>query len=214
MRPGTLYRAELLKNLGLKTNDNDIILDVGAFDGYWLSTLNGKKKVAIDTNIEKKYKGIEYFKNQGVVLPFDNNQFTKVFSLDVIEHIPLGQEKKFIAELIRVTKKNGQIILTTPSKDIKIFPSFLTNYVSKKWDHKKCNGYTIQEVENFLQGQRSISINFLKIKSFYYLKLYLVIRFLSSINLELSQKIIRLVAKLDSKSFGSQGYIMLTIKKK
>tara|TARA_B100000530_G_scaffold5631_1_gene4839 strand:+ start:517 stop:1293 length:777 start_codon:yes stop_codon:yes gene_type:complete len=46
-------------------------------------------------------------------LPFDDNQFEFVISYETIEHI--SDYKNFFSELVRVTKKNGIIILTCPN---------------------------------------------------------------------------------------------------
>ena len=47
MRLGTLYRQELLNCLGIHP-DGERVLDVGAFDGYWLSSQRGVLRVAAD----------------------------------------------------------------------------------------------------------------------------------------------------------------------
>jgi len=67
--------------------------------------------------------------------------------LGKIEHIEAGKERKFLSELIRVCKKKGEIILSTPSESIKMFPGFMTNYISRKWGHDKCNGYSKEELK-------------------------------------------------------------------
>ena len=46
-------------------------------------------------------------------LPFDDNQFDFVISYETIEHI--SDYKNFFSELVRVTNKNGIIILTCPN---------------------------------------------------------------------------------------------------
>jgi len=61
-----------------------------------------------DRNILFKDYFIEKFP-----LPFDDNQFEFVISYETIEHI--ADYKNFFSELIRVTKKNGIIVLTCPN---------------------------------------------------------------------------------------------------
>ena len=46
-------------------------------------------------------------------LPFSDNYFDLVFSIDVIEHV--SDDKKFLAEQIRILKSGGEIILGTPN---------------------------------------------------------------------------------------------------
>jgi SAM-dependent methyltransferase len=48
-------------------------------------------------------------------LPFKNNSFGCVYSMDVIEHIP--NDLLFIQENIRVLKPGGTLIIGTPNKD-------------------------------------------------------------------------------------------------
>jgi predicted SAM-dependent methyltransferase len=48
-------------------------------------------------------------------LPIKSNTFDRAFFTDVIEHLPSGQEKKALAEIRRVLKTKGELILTTPN---------------------------------------------------------------------------------------------------
>lgn len=110
MRLGTYFRKELLDKLNIKTFPEDIVLDVGCFDGYWLSTQKAKEKYGLDLDIVKKYKDVNYVYGSGLDIPFKNNKFNKVFAFDVIEHLPKNTEVKFLSELIRTTKFSGEII--------------------------------------------------------------------------------------------------------
>ena len=211
MRIGTYYRNEFLKNLNIKTNSNEKVLDVGCFDGYWLSTQKAKEKHAIDLDINPIYKAIKYKKGDGNKLPYKNNYFDKVFAFDVIEHVPLGTEKQFISELIRVTKKDGEITLTTPSKYIKIFPRFLTTWMSKRWGHDKCNGYSKNEILNYLNNNKIKDIKFKKINCPYYFNLYFILRMLWVLNTNITKKILAKIAKKDSKIIGENGYLIIKI---
>ena len=119
---GTYFRTELFKKLKIETSPNDKVLDVGCFDGYWLSTQNAKEKIGLDIDIHRKYKNIRYKKGSALNIPLKSGYFDKVFAFDVIEHIPANTELQFLRELIRVTKISGSVILTVPSREIKVFP--------------------------------------------------------------------------------------------
>ncbi len=70
--------------------------------------LEKSKKNLKERNIHFKDYFIEAFP-----LPFEDNQFDFVISYETIEHI--SDYKNFFSELVRVTKKNGIIILTCPN---------------------------------------------------------------------------------------------------
>ncbi len=46
-------------------------------------------------------------------IPFGNNEFDLIISLETLEHVP--DWKKGLAELVRVTKPDGRLIITTPN---------------------------------------------------------------------------------------------------
>ena len=50
-------------------------------------------------------------------LPFRDSSFDLVVSLDVLVHVPRGQEKKCLAELCRVTKASGMVVLRVAALD-------------------------------------------------------------------------------------------------
>jgi glycosyltransferase involved in cell wall biosynthesis/2-polyprenyl-3-methyl-5-hydroxy-6-metoxy-1,4-benzoquinol methylase len=57
-------------------------------------------------------------KTQG--LPFADGSFDAVVSLGVIEHVPVEQMQAFFAEIARVLKPDGAVILSTPNKNVYI----------------------------------------------------------------------------------------------
>ena len=46
-------------------------------------------------------------------IPFGDNEFDLVISLETLEHVP--DWKKGLSELVRVTKPDGQLVITTPN---------------------------------------------------------------------------------------------------
>lgn len=211
MRLGTYYRAELLKLLNIKA-DKDYVVDVGCYDGYWLSTQSAKNKYGLDVNIIKRYPNINYIKANALNIPFENNKFDQVFAFDVIEHLPQNTEERFISELIRVAKNVSEIVLTVPSKNIKIFPSFLTNWINKKWGHFKYIGLSKEEVEACLKKFYNIKYKINEINAQYYLRNYLFIRLLWRLNKAFTKKIVNRIAKNDFKNMeGSNGYYIIKI---
>jgi len=213
MRLGTYYRAEILKHFQIEATDENV-LDVGAYDGYWLSTQKARKKYALDLEVNKLYKNIHYRKTSALKIPFKSNYFDQVFAFDVIEHIEVGEETKFLSELIRVCKKNGEIILSTPSKSIKIFSGFMTNYISRKWGHNKCNGYSKEELKKMFSVFDNIKYQILDNNAPSFRLLYIIIRSLWFIWQELVKETIKYIALYDSKhKEGDEGFYIIEIKK-
>jgi len=213
MRLGTYYRCKLLAQIGIKAT-GERVLDVGGYDGYWLSTQEAKNKYVLDINIIKKYKEIKYVKADALKIPFADNYFDQVFAFDVIEHIEERKETKFLSELIRVCKKNGEIILSTPSKAIKLFPSFMTNYISRKWGHNKCNGYSKEELKKMLSVFDNIKYLILDDSSPAFRLLFIVVRFLWFIRQNPTEKIVDKLALYDSRhNEGNEGYYIIKISK-
>jgi SAM-dependent methyltransferase len=106
------------KILGLLPQDRTIrILDVGAGKGYFCRKLQelGYRVEACDflkehfqcTDIH--FTIVDFNKD----FPFEENQFDCVISVEVIEHIE--NHFQFMKEIVRVTKPNGLIIITTPN---------------------------------------------------------------------------------------------------
>ncbi len=106
------------------TNAN--ILDIGC--GYgWLEVDLAKRGCKKVIGMEYEEKGLitakKYIHNKStlfdtgsaIALPYENNCFDTVISLDVIEHIPKNTEEKMFSEAYRVLKNNGKFYISTPS---------------------------------------------------------------------------------------------------
>jgi SAM-dependent methyltransferase len=107
------------------------ILDVGCGNGVEVAVLraNGFRCVGIDfdPNCHSTAKGA-FAQADACRLPFANDIFDSVLSLEVIEHIgaPPGwwrptseayaERWKYVSELLRVTKPGGVIVLATPNR--------------------------------------------------------------------------------------------------
>lgn len=100
------------------------VLDVGCGKGLW-SYLGAKKNnfeniSACDVfndfqndEISKVANKVEYRQIKDNLLPFSDNSFDLVFSMDVIEHVE--NDALFLQEKIRVAKCGGKIIMGTPN---------------------------------------------------------------------------------------------------
>lgn len=214
MRLGTYYRAQIFKYFNITAHGNKV-LDVGCYDGYWLSTQKAKNKYALDLEVNKLYKNIRYIKASALNIPYKSNYFDQVFAFDVLEHIEEGKEQKFLSELIRVCKKNGEITLSTPSKSIRMFPDFMTNYISRKWEHIKCKGYSKKELMNMLSVFNNIKYQILDNNASSFRLLFIVIRSLWFIWQDLTKTMVNKIALYDSNNKnGNNGFYITKIIKK
>jgi SAM-dependent methyltransferase len=92
-------------------------LDVGAGQGYFSCRLKELDfQVDACDFIADNFKCPDiFFKNADLngQLPYEDNQFDCVVSIEVIEH--MENHFKFMSEMMRVTKPNGVVIITTPN---------------------------------------------------------------------------------------------------
>jgi ubiquinone/menaquinone biosynthesis C-methylase UbiE len=209
MRLGTYYRSLLWDKIGIKANGLKV-LDIGGFDGYWLAQQKAVEKYCIDINPQGKYEGVTYIKADALEIPFSSDYFDQVFAFEVIEHV--SNEEKFISELYRVTKPGGQIVISTPHKDIKLFPPFLSNWVSRKWGHDRVNGY----YENEIRAIMPINpiAEFIYLREPFYRFFYLPLRFIWAINCTIARLLVKVIVSLDTLFLkGVNGHIIVRISK-
>lgn len=132
----------------------DIIFDFGCGEqAYFLMHIkqNIKKGIGLDYDVEKsKIDNIELINyNYISKLPFNNNTFTKIFLLAVLEHIQINKIKQLFHEFYRILNKSGKVILTTPtpaSRPLLEFLAYRFHIISEAEikDHKKY--YSIDDI--------------------------------------------------------------------
>jgi glycosyltransferase involved in cell wall biosynthesis len=209
LRFGQQYRLIYLQQLN-KNFSGKRVLDIGCYNPEWLNLIFAHEKAGIDLEPEISFPDLLLTKADGFFLPFSKDYFDVIFMLDVIEHIE--NDSKFICEARRVLKPGGKLVLTTPSKDIKVSPSFLTGWISQKWGHYFRRGYSPEELENLFAGFTTINIERWKAK--YFLKYYFPLRFLFTISPSFIKRILTKVVKREMKQpFGSHGFLVLTATK-
>jgi SAM-dependent methyltransferase len=105
------YAIYKLGDEAITKHCHGLVLDLGAgrdhlkkqysiFSTYWISLDYDTRSETIDVN------------GDGQLLPFKDNLFDTVISIDVLEHV--ADPSKFISEIYRVLKPNGKVILSTP----------------------------------------------------------------------------------------------------
>lgn len=111
---------KIIRELEIKPGEK--VLDSGCGDGLYLKTIRelGPYRVfGFDLNWKSLRLARGYSSTVPLVqgnlcsLPFQNNTFDKIFSTEVIEHVP--DDRLALKELYRVLKPKGTLILTVPN---------------------------------------------------------------------------------------------------
>jgi len=156
---------------------NTTLLDIGCgFSCYFLRRIKSKIKngYGFDSNIkDKKFSNLEIknftFKDS---LPYESNFFDTVTMMATFEHF--DNIYKLLAEIKRVLKTNGKIIMTVPSEKSKSLLEFLANLrilnPKEIFDHKRYlsqeelfdlfreYGFNVKKVENFELGYNCLYV--------------------------------------------------------
>ena len=156
----------------LNADSTNWALDIGCGYGLvtaWLGSM-GAQAVGIDTEVEKiklaksiieglnLRKKVFYVIASACNLPFRNELFDTILSLDVIEHI--SNDLEVASEASRVLKLRGVFILTTPC--LKQRYGFRSEVeLGQSWGHVR-KGYTLEALQALLnrQGLHLVAIKF------------------------------------------------------
>jgi SAM-dependent methyltransferase len=105
------YSIFSLTHKFIKEYLNGTVLDLGAGNDYLKKEFLNLSDfwISLDYNIRSNTIDVQ---GDGQFLPFPENLFDTIVSIDVLEHIP--DPDKLVSELYRVLKPGGKIILSTP----------------------------------------------------------------------------------------------------
>jgi len=161
----------------LSSSPGDFILDIGCGKGRDLMQLAkfGTRVIGIDFSdkmieeakikiSEENIRGIQLIVGDATNLPFPNKVFDKVLASEVIEHIP--DYTKAILEMIRVVKRRGSIVITTPNRhSFYGFDRYIIfeKFFKKSWPHAYDEWKTFEEVTSVLKDNRVEVVAFLGI---------------------------------------------------
>lgn len=117
----------------------DAYLDVGCGDGRWTFDIRQQLPAEIrvvGVDFSERAIGfarliapeIDFQVQRGEALPFTDRSFDLVSAIEVIEHVEDGAEEAFLAELRRVLRPRGLLILTTPSWNLQLTRHHFRHY--------------------------------------------------------------------------------------
>lgn len=129
----------------MKTPDYINILEIGCSMGHFSNYCYNMKKSIIFTDIsesniklaKKNYPNLSFCVADAEKLPFKDNSFDVVVSIELIEH--LFNQRSHLFEVNRILKTNGIYIIKTPNKlydRIVNFPYYMFIYKMKYHDLK------------------------------------------------------------------------------
>jgi 2-polyprenyl-3-methyl-5-hydroxy-6-metoxy-1,4-benzoquinol methylase len=128
------------------------VLDVGCNTGYGTMRFEpvARRVVGVDVSpraIEAARARAsdgrpEFVLSSGLDLPFGDAEFDLVTSFQVLEHVP--DPRAFLADLARVTRPGGQIILATPNAAIRLYPGMTP------WNRFHVHEYVADELRALL----------------------------------------------------------------
>lgn len=103
-----------------------MVLDAACGEGYGSSVLSetAAKVIGIDISVEAIDHARKTYAKENLSfqvasiekLPFENHSVDVVISFETIEHVDEMLQKSFLAEIKRVLKEDGQLIISTPNK--------------------------------------------------------------------------------------------------
>jgi SAM-dependent methyltransferase len=187
------------------------VLDVGGFDGYWVSTLGDVEAHVIDVSVKPSGGGAHFVRGSGTELPYGDGTFDHVFALDVIEHV--DDDAALVAEMLRVLRPGGGLTLTTPSDRIRIFPQQFQSWADRRWGHDRVRGYSAEQLRGLFDVRQPSSVNVVPLGTPTFRAAYLPLSVAWRMNERLGQTLARAAVWRDAGRRGDRGYMLIDARK-
>jgi len=116
-------RGHVVKQM-LKHSKARLILDIGCAEGFITNYLSQLQAQVIGIDIDQslkiaknKVKNADFIQASITHLPFKDGTFEAATLLEILEHLPNAAINKGIAEVNRVLKSGGTLIVSVPYKE-------------------------------------------------------------------------------------------------
>ena len=150
---------KMLNKIASLVGRNKKVLDAGCGTGNLIKLIaENNELIAMDLNKSmlsiamkktKNFSNVSFKKGSVTELPFENDSFDVITSINVIYH--LDEPEKVIKEARRVLKENGKLIISSPLKGIALDDEFIKKVI------KDCQeGKVDMEKFNKLRGYNNI----------------------------------------------------------
>ncbi|MBW6451238.1 MAG: class I SAM-dependent methyltransferase [DPANN group archaeon] len=166
-------RASIANDLIPDNIRSGSILDIGCGSyPFFLNTIKFNKKYGIDNSLKKDALNTKkmFLKKYNILnnksLPFEDNYFDCITLLAVIEHLDNSTFLNILKECKRVLKKDGLLIMTTPTSYGHILLNIMAKcyLVSKEEINEHKYVFTKNKLESFLIksgfDKNNININY------------------------------------------------------
>lgn len=137
----------------------DSVLDIGCGDGFLTNALadycehvvgvdSSRTGIALACTLADA-SNADFVLGSVDNLPFKENTFNVITLFEVIEHIPVGSVKNALADIRRVLKKDGVLIVTTPNSRNLENIIYRRTMVSKKHEKEYSQSELLSRMSDF-----------------------------------------------------------------